>query len=57
MSVCTLCVFTRSVISIVWITEILEEETDIIVCNELHPFGYINATQHDMIKPLKPKAN
>lgn len=54
---CTSYVFTRTVISIVRVTEILEEETDIVVFNKLHQSHYINATLLDMFKPLSPKVN
>jgi len=50
-------VVARTVISVVRITEILEEETDIVLYNKLHPLHYINATLLDMIKPLAPKLN
>jgi hypothetical protein len=44
MSLCAPRVFARIVISIERVTEILEEETDIVVYNKLHPLLYINAT-------------
>ena len=44
MSLFTSYVFARTVISIVRVTEILEEETDTVVYNKLHPLLYINAT-------------
>jgi hypothetical protein len=49
--------FARTVISIVRVTEILEEETDIVVYSKLHPLHYINAALLDMIKALAPKVN
>jgi len=57
MSLCASYVFARSIISIVRVTEILEEEIDIVVFNRLQPLHYINATLIDMMKPLTPEVN
>jgi len=57
MSLCTSYVFVRTVISIVRVTEMLEEVINIVVFNRLQPLHYINATLIDMIKPLTSKAN
>jgi hypothetical protein len=59
MSLCTPHVFARIIISIVRVTEILEEETDIVVYTIISCIHYSTSTQRylDMIKLLKPKVN